>query len=96
MIRYSVILIHFVGLNPSLQHGSKLGFLFFQGESMNLRDFAESLNTFENDLKSSNDFAGYSTAVLNLINDFYQSQQQKTKEDLIHEMLTYVMARSVQ
>ena len=58
---------------------------------MTLQDFFNSLETFEQDAIQSNDIPGYSNALMNLINEFYQGQIRKTPEQLTNEMLEFVI-----
>lgn len=57
---------------------------------MTLIEFQDCLETFALDLTQSNDVAGYASAVVGLINDFRASAMQKTKEELITDMLNFV------
>lgn len=56
---------------------------------MNLKSFYSALETFALDLQQSGDAAGYANAVITLINDFRSDEMQKTKEQLINEMLEF-------
>ena len=58
---------------------------------MTLRDFFNTLETFEQDAIQSNDIPGYSNALMNLINEFYSEQIKKTPEQLANEMLEFVI-----
>lgn len=57
---------------------------------MTQSQFNSCLETFELDLQQSNDAAGYSVALMNLINDFFTEQLKKSKEMLVSEMLDFV------
>lgn len=57
---------------------------------MTLSDFNSCLETFAQDFLENNDSAGYSNAVINLINDFYSESIKKQPETLVNEMLTFV------
>jgi hypothetical protein len=57
---------------------------------MTLSQFNSCLETFELDLQESNNAAGYSNALMNLINEFYSEQLKKSKEQLVSEMLDFV------
>ena len=57
---------------------------------MTLIDFNSSLETFAMDFLQSNDAAGYSKAVIDLINEFTIEQLKKSKEELVIEMLNFV------
>ena len=61
---------------------------------MTLIEFNDCLETFALDLAETNDVAGYASAVIGLINDFRTSAMQKTKEELITDMLNFVTAIS--
>ena len=56
---------------------------------MNLKSFYSTLETFALDLQQSGDAAGYANAVITLINDFCSDEMQKSKEQLINEMLEF-------
>ena len=56
---------------------------------MSLKDFNSTLETFALDLQESGDAAGYAKAVVTLINDFRSDEMQKSKEQLIEEMLEF-------
>lgn len=56
---------------------------------MNLKSFYSALETFALDLQQSGDAAGYANAVITLINDFRSDEMQKSKEQLINEMLEF-------
>lgn len=56
---------------------------------MNLKSFYSTLETFALDLQQSGDAAGYANAVITLINDFRSDEMQKSKEQLINEMLEF-------
>ena len=57
---------------------------------MTLIEFQDCLETFALDLAATNDIASYAGAVIDLINDFRSSAMQKTKEELINDMLNFV------
>lgn len=57
---------------------------------MTLYEFNSSLETFVMDLKESGDIAGYAKAVVDLINDFRSAAMQKSKEELINDMMNFV------
>lgn len=57
---------------------------------MTLIEFNDCLETFALDLSESNDVAGYAKAVVGLINDFRFAAMQKSKEELITDMLNFV------
>ena len=57
---------------------------------MTQSQFNSCLETFELDLQESRDAAGYSNALMDLINDFYSEQLKKSKEELVSEMLDFV------
>lgn len=61
---------------------------------MTLIEFQDCLETFALDLAESNDVGGYASAVIGLINDFRASAIQKTKEELITDMLNFVTSIS--
>ena len=60
---------------------------------MNLKSFYSTLETFALDLAESNDVAGYASAVVGLLNDFRTAAMQKTKEELITDMLNFVTSK---
>lgn len=59
---------------------------------MTLLEFEDSLETFANDFVAGGDASKYAEATVQLINDFYTTSMQKTKEELVTDMLTYVTA----
>lgn len=61
---------------------------------MTLIEFNDCLETFALDLSESNDVTAYAKAVVDLINDFHSAAMQKTKEELITDMLNFVTSQS--
>lgn len=61
---------------------------------MTLIEFNDCLETFALDLAENNDVAGYASAVVGLLNDFRTAAMQKTKEELITDMLNFVTSIS--
>lgn len=59
---------------------------------MTLLEFEDSLETFARDFLQGGDAGDYSIALTQLINDFYTTSMQKTKEELVTDMLSYVTA----
>jgi hypothetical protein len=57
---------------------------------MTLLEFEDSLETFAQDFLNGGDAGDYSIALIQLINDFYTTSIQKTKEELVTDMLNYV------
>lgn len=57
---------------------------------MTLLEFDECLETFARDFVQGGDSAKYAEATVQLINDFYTTSMQKTKEELVTDMLNYV------
>ncbi len=57
---------------------------------MTLIEFNSCLETFALDLQESGDTAGFAKAVVDLINDFHSAALQKSKEELITDMLNFV------
>lgn len=57
---------------------------------MTQSQFNSCLETFELDLEESNDATGFSSALMNLINEFFSEQLKKSKETLVCEMLDFV------
>lgn len=61
---------------------------------MTLYQFQNSLEVFALDLAASKDAAGYAKAVIELIHDFRKEAMQKSKEELIEDMLNFVTLMS--
>lgn len=59
---------------------------------MTLLEFEDSLETFAQDFLQGGDAGDYAIALNQLINDFYTTSMQKTKEELVTDMLGYVTA----
>ena len=59
---------------------------------MTLLEFDDSLETFAKDFIAGGDAGKYADATIQLINDFYTTSMQKTKEELVTDMLNYVTA----
>lgn len=59
---------------------------------MTLLEFEDSLETFAQDFIQGGDAGKYADATIQLINDFYTTAIQKTKEELVTDMLSYVTA----
>jgi len=57
---------------------------------MTLLEFEDSLETFAKDFVAGGDAGKYAEATVQLINDFYTTSMQKTKEELVTDMLNYV------
>ena len=57
---------------------------------MTLLEFEDSLETFAQDFIQGGDAGNYAEATIKLINDFYITSMQKTKEELVTDMLNYV------
>lgn len=59
---------------------------------MTLLEFEDSLETFAQEFIHGGDAGTYSEKVIQLINDFYTTSMQKTKEELVTDMLGYMTA----
>lgn len=57
---------------------------------MTLLEFEDSLETFMQDFIAGGDAGKYADVTVQLINDFYTTSMQKTKEELVTDMLNYV------
>lgn len=57
---------------------------------MTLTELRSTFETFNKDLEQSKDYQSYSKAALQAINEFYFTNIQKTKEELIAEMVASV------
>lgn len=57
---------------------------------MTLLEFDDCLETFAQDFIHGGDAGKYADATIQLINDFYTTSMQKTKEELVTDMLNYV------
>ena len=57
---------------------------------MTLLEFDDSLEAFAQDFIRGGDAGKYADATVKLINDFYTQSMQKTKEELVTDMLNYV------
>lgn len=60
---------------------------------MTLTDFNSSLETFAKEFTKTSDVTAYSNNVITLINKFYSESLLKTKEQLIEDMLNFVITR---
>lgn len=58
---------------------------------MTLHDYKETLETFEKDVLAGGPIAEYNKALINLINDFYDEALNTPKEELIKDMLDFVL-----
>jgi hypothetical protein len=57
---------------------------------MTLLEFDDCLETFAQDFIRGGSAGKYAEATIQLINDFYTTSMQKTKEELVTDMLNYV------
>lgn len=57
---------------------------------MTLTELRSTIETFNKDLEQTKNYQGYTKAMLQVINEFYFTNIQKTKEELIAEMVASV------
>jgi hypothetical protein len=58
---------------------------------MTIIDFKNTLDTFNCDLQESGNTAGYTKAVSNLVTEFYADKVKQPHEELVTEILTFLV-----